>query len=216
MADDDSGPGANARLSFTPTTTGTYYLDAGSYQGTADKGLGPLSTTGSYRLTVVAQDPVPELAFEEQAGTYDEMAYYLQQGFWHDGQIPGFAAVRDADNIVTVHIAGLSSTVAQRLARWGLQAYEAVINVRFKIVDDATAAYMVFQDNEEGNFATGFGTAQVKVNIEADQHGGRSGQLLGSLFRIYLHEIGHAMGLGHPGSYPATGMMPTIGTIAIS
>lgn len=38
---DDGGTGRNARIEFTPTTTGTYYVDAGAYGG-----------TGTYKVSV--------------------------------------------------------------------------------------------------------------------------------------------------------------------
>ncbi|MBK9346174.1 MAG: PPC domain-containing protein [Burkholderiales bacterium] len=43
--DDDSGTGANALVSFTPTSAGTYYISAGAYSG----------TTGTYTLAVTSQ-----------------------------------------------------------------------------------------------------------------------------------------------------------------
>ena len=46
--DDDGGPGYNSQISYTPTTTGTYYLGAGSY---GDTGV------GSYTLSAAASVP---------------------------------------------------------------------------------------------------------------------------------------------------------------
>lgn len=50
-SDDDSGSGLNAELSYTPTTSGTYYIDASSASFFS-------STTGNYTLTVNAAAPV--------------------------------------------------------------------------------------------------------------------------------------------------------------
>ena len=55
VSDDDSGTGLNAQITYTPTTTGTYYLDASSSVFYADQ-------TGGYELTVssVTRAPSPE------------------------------------------------------------------------------------------------------------------------------------------------------------
>jgi len=47
--DDDSGPGLNSRLSFTPTSTGTYFLDAGAFVNAG---------TGGYTLGMTEVDDI--------------------------------------------------------------------------------------------------------------------------------------------------------------
>lgn len=52
-SDDDSGLGLNSELTYTPTTSGTYYVDASSASFFS-------STTGNYNLTVTAAAPVAD------------------------------------------------------------------------------------------------------------------------------------------------------------
>lgn len=58
-SDDDSGPGLNATLSYTPTTTGTYYIDA---QGATLSGTGTYTLSLTQTSTGGTSDDVPGTA----------------------------------------------------------------------------------------------------------------------------------------------------------
>ena len=58
LSDDDSGDGLNSRILFSSATTGTYYLDAGSY---ADR------TDGSYEIKAAEILP-PQSGFSSEDG----------------------------------------------------------------------------------------------------------------------------------------------------
>jgi serralysin len=58
--DDDSGDGTNSLIRYTPTTSGTYYIDAGTYSG------GGQSSSGSYQLSFTA---VPTFSGDTVAAT---------------------------------------------------------------------------------------------------------------------------------------------------
>ena len=60
--DDDGGTGYNSRVTFTPTTSGTYYVSAGAYG----------SNTGAYKLSVVGGDRTDD--FTVDTGTAGRVA----------------------------------------------------------------------------------------------------------------------------------------------
>src|SRR5215212_9600754 len=64
--DINSGVNRDSRLSFTATTSGTYYIDVGAF----DEGY-----TGDYQISVSVYTPPP-------LATYDEIANQLVEGYW--------------------------------------------------------------------------------------------------------------------------------------
>ena len=140
--------------------------------------------------------PHPEPASGPRVGTYDEIARQLTEGFWAflgEGAGPHYDAA--TGGTVTVDITGLTAA-GQRLARWALEAWTDVTGIGFRFVSGN--ADITYQDHEPG----AFGGAGI-VNISTDLL--ESGTTIDSYtFGVYVHETGHALGLGHPGDYNAT------------
>jgi len=196
--DDDGGPGLDSFLSFTASYTGTYYLAAGSYND-----LG----SGTYTLTVSFPTAPPPDPSDPQTGTLDQMADYLTHGFW------GFFGGRDhrwdtsASNEITVNITGLTAA-GQQLARWAFEAWEMVADISFREV--SIGGRMVFQHSDSGayansnyNPANGFINSSV-VNISTNWLNTYGTTIDSYSFQTYIHEVGHALGLGHQGPYNNT------------
>ena len=180
--DDDSGPGRNARLSFYATTTGRYFLDAGAW----DEGY-----TGGYRLAITEYAP--------RFYTLDQIAAFLTEGYWGDS---GHHWDISTDHVIAYNITALTST-GQNLARAAFQAWANVTDLVFQEV--SSGGDMLFDDNASGAFAAGTWNngliTSMTVNISTGWLASYGSIIDSYSFQTYVHEIGHALGLGHGGPY---------------
>ncbi|MCC0069318.1 MAG: M10 family metallopeptidase C-terminal domain-containing protein [Rhodobacteraceae bacterium] len=186
---DDNGVSLNSSLTFQALSSGSYYISARS--------LGD-NETGTYALSV-ANGSLPP------AGTVDELASYLTDGYWSRRSFD-----TTTDNTLTVNLTALTAA-GQQLARWALDMWEGAADLQF--VEVIGTADITFDDNQPGAFASsvtsGATIMSSTVNIDVNWLASY-GTAMGSYsFQTYLHEIGHALGLGHQGSYNVSATYPT-------
>ncbi|MBP1139044.1 DUF4214 domain-containing protein [Pseudomonas syringae] len=137
--------------------------------------------------------------------TLDQQANYLTDGYWHDaygGSQHHFDV--HAGGSLTVNLASLSAS-AQVVARYALQTWTNVSGLNF--VETTAAAAINFSEQKSGAYSNsnyaGSIISDSSVNIASDwvKYGLYYQQ-------TYIHEIGHALGLGHAGNYNGSATFP--------
>lgn len=206
-SNDDGGPGTDASITFTATASGTYFIEADSFSG--DYGQ---SRTGSYTVEIVGAAP-------RETASLDELALFLTEGFWNGRELTYDTS---QSNVITVNLSGLTAD-GQQLARWALEAWETVANIDF--LEVSSGEMITFDDEEAGAFAfapnsgststaNGDSRSGVELNISRAWLDTNGTSIDSYSFQTYLHEIGHALGLGHQGQYNGIGNYASDATFA--
>ncbi|MGZ2412026.1 serralysin [Sphingomonas sp. F9_3S_D5_B_2] len=194
---DDINPGIerDSRVIFTPTSSGTYYIDAAAW----DDDAGTYKYTGDYKVSVELYTPPPVY-------DYSQIADQLVNGYW-GGDWHHFNVTQGGT--ITVNLTALAGD-GQTLARAALAEWTDVIGVTFKEV--TTGGQIVFDDSEDGAYTNAdwanHVTTSATVNISSQWLTDYGTSLNTYSFQTYLHEIGHALGLGHAGNYNETATYP--------
>jgi serralysin len=174
-------------ITWTASTSGRYYVESEVRPG----------AVGSYSLSISENGGPPVY-------TLDQISDYLINGYWGDEGARRWDTI--SDNTVSYNLEALTSE-GKTLARAALQSWANVTNLVFQEL--TSGGDILFDDNEAGAFTSGSWTngliTSMEVNISTQWLTDFGTTTDSYSFQTYVHEIGHALGLGHSGAYDGTG-----------
>jgi len=194
-------------------TAGNFANDAGTK--TSDSGWTPsfsaLTPSQGGEATCRGSNTGPQkvsletghLSTNATLGTILDLANYLTTGFWTSPDSPGYQGIHHSwtTSPVTVNIAALTPN-ERELAIAALDAWRDVCN--FSYISTTGSAQITYNHNPNSRpetswrpFPDVFG---YFATIDIPSWAG-TGDIRSHAFQIYVHETGHALGLGHPGPY---------------
>jgi serralysin len=200
----DGGPGSYAEITFTPTTAGTYYIEveADSFSS-SDTGTYGVSVSeggrANFNADMIAGTLLrPDLSWNAAPGTGATVTWsILASGGDGNGFDPLTSAQVSAVEDAMAYLQAISGLTLNQVNPGGT-SNNATIVVGAYSAFDGSGAYAYYPGN-----ASSFSVAgDIWLNNNAVS---TSNLGIGtySYFTV-LHEIGHAIGLAHPGDYNAS------------
>ncbi|PZV38550.1 M10 family metallopeptidase C-terminal domain-containing protein, partial [Mesorhizobium kowhaii] len=208
-ADDDSGPGYNSTITYTATTTGDYFINAGSsfdwYAGQYGVSVVSGTRAGYDELMGAGAILTPESSWGTTAGQPATVTWAVRTTDVNCVDASGYAA--PFSQLTAAEVAAVQSVLAMYSSVCGLTFTQVnpggtsdsatMLFGNYTSVPDPAGAYADYP----GTTAPGDISGDVHLNTDAVDTGSLP---IGSYdYQVILHETGHAIGLSHPGDYNA-------------
>jgi serralysin len=140
-----------------------------------------------------------------QPASPEDLADYLVHGYWAEDGQRDHRYDASSGQPITFDVSGLSPE-GRALALDALQAWSAVLGVRFVEASPGSEGDILIDDVRPGassslDYAENGTTDVVRINIGPEWLEENGTEIGSYSYRSFLHEIGHALGLGHTGAY---------------
>lgn len=205
---DDGGPGFSADLSFTAVTSGTYYIEVKALYGATNGAYGLVLTEGdrpSYGVelgaAVLYRDGSSWAATPETAVVVSWGVRASGPAEDAGGNAAPFSVLSTAQIGATERALDMYAEVGNisfnRVNPGGTTNSATILVGGYTATDDGAGAYAYFPGS------TAWANSDGDLWINNDSVSTTSIPVGSYDYFVFLHELGHAMGLDHPGDYNA-------------
>ncbi len=200
-SNDDGGPGSNSTTTYTATASGTYYLDVGAYNNGSAGQYGLVATAGSrpsYDVDMGAGVLLGPSVSWSTPGTGANVTYAFRQT--DSGDETNFSQLTATEKSAVQSILAMYAQVCGLTftpVNPGGYSNSATMLFSNYAASDGAGAYAYYP----GSTASSSRAGDVYLNTNSVST--TSLPMGGYSYFAIMHEVGHAVGLAHPGDYNA-------------
>lgn len=212
--DNDSGPGVSSSLTTTASATGTYFIEVRATSGVANGAYGLAMTDGA-RVSYGVELGAAELyrlgrSWADAPATATTVTYAFRATDPGTTDASGHtapfhtltAAQQTATEYALLNYSSVANiTFAKQDAGSGFSDHATILVGAYTSTSDGAGAFATYPGTQPGSRVDGSVAGDMWMNTDSVN---ATKLPYGSYSQfVFLHELGHAMGLAHPGDYNA-------------